>query len=176
MNQFFTKLQSNVPDIDYSILKGKLYFQYKGSSLSYYYLDTDNKNLLKEVLPEIFFQIVPHTVKFVEITDNETVPPHIDYGVICSINFYFNPGDAEVNWYLPKESAVEKIKNTERTRLYKYEDIELSDTMHVRKNECYLFNNSRIHAVAKQNDSLRQFIQIQYYQPYEKILEKLGAN
>lgn len=173
MNSFFTKLPVNVPDIDYSILKGKLYFQYKGSSLSYYYIDS--VELLKSHLPESFFKIIPHTIKFVEITDNETVPPHKDYGVECSINFYFSPGNAEVSWYTAKNTAVEKVTSKERTRLYKKEDIVLSDKFVAEKNECYLFNNSQIHSVNKENNSIRQFIQIQYYQSYEIILKKLGA-
>ncbi len=176
MNQFFTKLQSNAPDIDYSVLKGKPYFRYEKSSLSYYHLNSDYKDLLKQSLPESFFKIIPYTILYVEITDNETLPPHIDFGITCSINFYFNPGDAIVYWYVPNNEAKEKINSEKKTRLYKTEDITLSDILISEKNDCYLFNNSKIHSVAKKNDTLRQFIQIQYYQPYEKILEKLGAN
>lgn len=174
MNFFFTKLQATVPDIDYTILKGKLYFQYKGSSLSYYHID--NLDILKNSLPTSFFKIMPHTIKFVEITSNETVPPHKDYGVECSVNFYFNPGAAEVSWYTAKDTAVEKITATERTRLFKKDSIILSDKFVAEKNECYLFNNSQIHSVNKENNSIRQFIQIQYYQPYETILEKIWCS
>jgi hypothetical protein len=173
MNLFFTKLQADVPDVNHSEFKGKLYFQYKGSSLSYYYINS--LDLLKSILPDNFFSIVPHTIRFVEITDNETVPPHKDYGVECSINFYFNPGTAEVSWYTAKDTAVEKVTTTQRTRLYNLDQIVLADKFVAEKNSCYLFNNSQIHSVSKQNDSIRQFIQIQYYQPYAKILEKLGA-
>lgn len=172
MNSYYTKLQVDTPDIDFSSFKGKLYFQYKGSSLSYYHINAVQQ--LKTAFPESFFK-ESHTIMLVEISNNETIPPHKDYGIECSINFYFNPGNAKVFWYTAKDSASEKITNAERKRLYNKDDIILSDMFVPEKNECYLFNNSQIHSVNKENETLRQFLQIQYYQPYEKIYQKIGA-
>jgi hypothetical protein len=173
MNQFFTKLEANVPNIDYSILKGELFYSYKENSLSYYYIN--DEQFVKDSLPKEFFNI-EHTMLFLEITKKEIISPHVDYEIMCSINFYFNPDDSFVLWYLPKENS-EPIKNdSNRYITYKHNDLILSDKFKPKKNECFLFNNSKIHSVIKKDTAIRQFIQIHYYEPYNVILQKLGAN
>jgi len=172
MNKFYTKLNISFQDYDYSSFKGDLYHQYDGGVLAYYKIK--NELQLRSMLPKVLNKISFFIIKLVEITGPTVIPPHKDYGLNASINFYFKPTIAETLWYDEKQQAKENLSHEEKTNIYKEKDLILVDRFIASVNDCFVFNNSQIHSVLQINNSVRQFLQFQYNIPYEQILEKLN--
>lgn len=173
MNRFYKKINLNFLDVDYSKFKGDKFREYETSSLCYYYIN--DKESLKKILPKQIFNL-PCQFKFVELTESKIVPPHRDYDLYTSINFYFNPGTAITLWYTEKANTTEITNHNERSRVYNIKDLNLVDRFVALKNDVFVFNNSEIHAVDKRNNSLRQFIQIQYNNSFDEVVESISFN
>lgn len=174
MNSYFTLLPYKIENTDFTIFKGDLYFTYKEYGLSYF--TVKNLESLRKLLPKQILSLSNHLIKFVEIEYNSNVPPHKDYGGLnSSINFYFNPGDAKIIWYTAKSFVQEEINDEKHTRLYNEEHLNVTETLVAEPNSFYLFNNSQIHSVHTKKNN-RQFIQIQFNDPYEKILDLINIS
>jgi len=170
MNLFYQKLNVSLPVIDYSVFKGNFFFGYKDddTQLSYYYISDDFKLEIKKIFTGIC-DLAPCQFRYVEIIGDSTgLRPHKDYGISCSVNYYFHAGNVVTNWYNPKSSAVESISIEDRSRTYQHADIDLVDHYTALDNECYLFNNSAIHSVHG-GTGVRKFIQIQFGINYSKL-------
>jgi len=157
MNKFYTKLDISFQDYDYSSFKGDLYRKYDGGVLAYYTIK--NELQLRSILPEVLNKISFFDICLVEITGPSIMPPHKDYDLNSSINFYFKPAMAETLWYKEKQQAKENLSHEEKTRIYKKENLILDDRFIASVNDCFVFNNSEIHSVLQLNNSVRQFLQ-----------------
>lgn len=172
MNKFYTKLDITFPCFDYSLLQKNLFNQYDGTNLSYFFVE--NESQLRSMLPEILKKIGLFAIKFVEVPGPGKIPPHKDYGLNASINFYFKPGFTKTFWYRPSIDANENLSHESMTRIYNLDDITFADSFIAYVNDCYLINNSEIHSVTKYDVGPRQFLQFQFDISYEEILNKLN--
>ena len=174
MNQFYEKLNFKLPEqINFESLKGDLYHQYTGDTyLRYSYIDNSLKFYVKSLFSN-FTDIAPCTIRYVEIIGDTLIAPHKDYGLACSVNYYFKTASAKTVWFNEKLNAVPTISNSEKSHVYNYSDLIIADQFVAQDNECYLLNTSQIHSVLKSNNQQRQFIQIQYNLDYDIIKERV---
>lgn len=175
MNNFFKKLEISIEDFDWSSIKGELVHEYKFTpNLSYY--EIINYKEVCELLPKKILDIVPFELKFVEISGGQGIlPAHVDYGITCSLNYYFQPSNSIVNFYNQKENTNVFTDDNILAHLFKYTDIEFADTFTAQLKDAYLLNVSRIHEVIHFSNEPRQFLQIQWrYHDFNQILEILN--
>ena len=174
MNNFFKKLEISIEDFDWSSIKGELVHEYKFTpNLSYY--EIINYKEVCELLPKKILDIVPFELKFVEITGKGILPAHVDYGLKCALNYYFQPSNSVVKFYNQKENTNVFTDDKILAHLFKYTDIEYADTFTAQLKDAYLLNVSRIHEVIHFSNEPRQFLQIQWrYHDFNQILEILN--
>ena len=179
MNTYFQKLNFSIDSstINFPSLKGDFNYAYNnpdGSLLNYRYIHKDGIPLVQQVFSN-FIKIAPNNIRFVEVKQGGyELLPHRDYGVPCTINYYFRTNDATTYWYKKGEnSAVEHISRKYQTIIYVRDELELCDQFTARNNDCYLLNTDEIHSMSGGTD-IRQFIQIQYTTPYHEIVRLLN--
>jgi hypothetical protein len=114
-----------------------------------HYSDISNtNNHLFEILPPEFRKFF--RLSFLEI-NVPFVPPHIDNEIITSINFYIKANNYTTSYYSLKTDNPETKQITNHTNgcLFKYEDLEKTESFIANDNETYIIDVSKIHDVRK---------------------------
>lgn len=105
------------------------------------------------------FEVVPERYRkhfYLALMEvNTFIPPHIDTGVLATINFYIKPDGCTTQFYRFRDP--EKIDRVE-TKGYVYDLSELEDTVHfvAEKDSVYLLDTTVPHAVWDMGDEVRE--------------------
>jgi len=127
-----------------------------------------------------FFQILdPSNVSYVEIKDEEVIPPHRDHDdVITCINYYFQASDAKTLFF---ESIDENLRyalpgETQR-QMYHFDNIIEKCSFTAEDHSFYVLNVSKIHSVLVEKTKVRKFFSWQFTnKTFDEVCELLEKN
>ncbi len=147
-NNFYTKINLDLKDIDVSKIKGDLRESYDDNVLNYEIKDIEYLN--SKISNQIEFGVPPDSVMYTEIGKEGTYP-HYDLNSV-SLNYYIKAGQARLWWFAPTQSKS-KVEHSDSNLTVSYrfelENLTPIDYIEPQDNECYLLNTKVIHTVEK---------------------------
>lgn len=106
----------------------------------------------------------PDAVRYVEITGQNQVNPHIDHSTITSLNCYFEAGGCVTHFWAPTLKTMPiKYPGASTANIYKDTDLCHVCSFRAESGDAYLLNTATIHSVARPDTNLdRRFIQLSW--------------
>jgi len=86
---------------------------------------------------------------------NTFIPPHIDTGVLSTINFYIKPDNCTTQYYKVKDGTSATGVDT-KGKVFDIEDLEETGRFVAQQNDVYLLDTTVIHAVWDMGDDVRR--------------------
>lgn len=137
----FNKINLNLSEIDISELKG---IQINSYGDTFHEFELLNQSLLFEILStKIKFDILPSRCLITDIL-SPGAGPHTDAWP-TALNYYFNAGD-DITYFFNEINNTGGYEHRE-VRRYPRNNLKIVGTFLANKDECYLLNTHRIHAV-----------------------------
>lgn len=134
------------------------------SGINYSTVFTPDVRQMYSLIPEKY-----HLNFYVTLMDiNSFIPPHVDTGVISTINFYIKSDNCVTQFYKFKPTA-DKSKISKKGYVYDLKDLEETDCFIAEDNSAYLLDTTQVHAVWDMGEKTRP-IQMQLYYLYDDAL------
>lgn len=110
--------------------------------INYSMVSTPDAALVYSVIPEEYRK--DFYLAFMEI--NTFIPPHVDTGVLSTINFYIKADSCTTQFYKFKPTADQSRVDT-KGYVYDIKDLEETDSFVATDGSAYLLDTTKVHAV-----------------------------
>lgn len=176
------KLCSNLyTEIDFNAIwdnKEKTLSSYKGwtTELSYWQPSSHDRRVLLSHLATPKFKIETPQVLLASITGTGNLGAHRDHGTLCCFNWYISTANAVTTFYNVKSDAKSiRYPGKENSNVYVVKDLIEVDSFIAEKDQMWLLDVSRVHAVHNLDGNERRFITYQFKQTPYDIVERAYA-
>ena len=177
LNDFCTKINLNLRDLDISRIKGELRESYDDNVLNYTIKDLDY--LHSQVKDQIVFGIPPDVIIYTEIGTEGTYP-HYDINA-TALNYYIRADQAKLWWF--KSASAQSTTERSSSNLsvsYRFDLDDLTPEGYVepKDNEAWLLNTKMIHRVEKLNPHAPRYLirWVWLNVRYDIVLRRLKIN
>jgi hypothetical protein len=174
MENYFKKFNLELKEFNYEQLKGNLAFQYGYPDVTIFLYWVSDINLFRSLHKSPIGTIRPDRVFYAEIIGKGFLQPHLDLGVGCNLNWYFQTDESSTLFY--KQTDATKLSNfgEQGENVFYLEELTEVCKFKAEKNDAYLLNVSEVHSVFKPNYNIRKFFSYQWLnQSYETIVNTL---
>lgn len=118
--------------------------------ISYYVVDGDVEAMLLGILPEA---LRPRFLCSYMVANHHDIPPHIDNGILISLNYYVATADATTTFYRFRQPrpAARQLENNDpgsASGLYRREDLDVAGSFRARPHELWALDVTQPHDVA----------------------------
>ena len=144
--------------------------------ISYYEADIEMDTEIKKYIPEKYRKYFGVNLM---IISGPYIPPHVDDGVLVTMNFYMETSNACTYFHQVKDNILPTIKTlpAQKTtgKFFAIEDLETVNQFKANRGEVYLLDVSKIHSVSVENSSDREAYCLQTNElTYTQVLEILA--
>jgi hypothetical protein len=175
MDKYFKKFNLELTPYNYSSLKGDLAFQYGYPDVIIFLYKIKDIQKFKELHPTAISSIPPTRVFYSEIVGQGYLQPHLDLGVGCNLNWYFEVDQSSTVFYNTKPDT-KKLSNFGEAgdNVFHLHELDEVCRFTAELNSAYLLNVNEAHSVYKPNLTTRRFFSYQWLNhDYETILNSL---
>jgi hypothetical protein len=151
----------------------KLIDQYHGKYTVYKQVDFPYKAILNHFPKKLLQNEIP-IVHWQTFEGGSLVPPHVDKGRLCAINYYIQTNNEKTITYRKKRDGarLETINGIITNESFIPEWIEEEDTFIAKCEDLYLLDVSKPHSVINMTEHARISISFSYYKTiYEQLVD-----
>lgn len=114
-------------------------------------VEFENKNQIFNVIPERYRKYF--SISLMEV--NVSIPPHIDTGILTTINFYISTNDCVTQFYKFKDVIIKKmqVKNQANGSLFNLGDLDITGKFKAEDEDVYLLDVSKPHSIIQQSEN-----------------------
>lgn len=143
--------------------------------LEQFEIDFNYQNQLMSIFPSCILEKEKPRVLLMYLNHDGDLPPHIDFGISCGVNYYIKIIGEEQNLVFYKFKNPQLVDMYD-PRYYFEEFLDEVDRFVPKENEFWLLNNQQIHSVINKSNTLRKmlcfnFNKLNYYQVLEMFLD-----
>lgn len=170
----FTKLpyKHNLKRQPYGSLMYRFGKELDGSfkGISYYRPYDDVASALLAKIPSKYWSDFIPTVM---VINYQEIPPHIDNGILTTINFYVDTADAVTSFYKEtNRTTTSKLPNQTDGSLYDVETLEYVSSFKAEANDVYVLDVKQIHSVSCSQATERFVYCLQTsFIPYDEVIK-----
>jgi hypothetical protein len=175
MQDYFQKFDFELKPYNYETLKGDLAFQYGYPDVIIFLYKINNLELFKSLHTGPISTIPPTRVFYSEIVGRGYLQPHLDLGVGCNLNWYFQTDESSTVFFNKKPDTLHLSNIKEHgENVFHLDQLDEACRFSAEKNTAYLLNVSKPHSVHKPKLKIRKFFSYQWLNhDYQTVLDSL---
>lgn len=156
----FKKINFNISaNLEFNDLKGK----YIKSYGRLFYFEIKDYNYLNSCFSKLKINITPSFIVVGCIIGSGHLHPHVDHGILCSLNYYLEANDSKTNFYNKLSNSTPwRAYKEKKANIYSFDSVNPICSFKAKNNDMYLLNTQMIHSVESNSNSIRTFISWQW--------------
>ena len=120
----------------------------------------------------------PDLVRWVEIVGDDIAGPHVDHGIVTSLNCYMDTNGEITQYWTPNEGTMAyRYAGAATNNIYRSRDLSPTGSFKAERGDAYLLDVSSIHSVERADLlATRRFIQLSWqHRPFSDVLAAINA-